>query len=312
MSKFKKTILPHDDFYISMLTKDANNPYLLFIHGGPGFNCGVLEYLIEHDNLYSSLNYNVILYDQRGCGRSKRSSIPVTHRQNITDLNFLFSFLKHGENINLCGLIGHSYGAKLLFDFYGAFQICIPGIFLSTADSVLTPRLNNLMLDLAYLKKNNADAYQEAFSELNELAEMAPEKIWKLTEKLAPVFQQNKDRVYFYWSNLSFLKKTQEIQNMINLPISQDVFTSVRQELYSTEKNYSVAIHSLLIPYLWINGFHDYIMNGAVNALDKKIRLFFQSAHYPHIEEEKKFCDSVNKFMTTLKFGITNEGTFII
>jgi proline iminopeptidase len=68
-------------------------------------------------------------------------------------LGTLTYLLSIGIKIN--GLVGHSYGAKLLYDFFQQVRIDVPGIFLSTADSILIPRLNNLNLnlDLNYLKK---------------------------------------------------------------------------------------------------------------------------------------------------------------
>ena len=96
-------------------------------------------------------------------------------------------------------MIGHSYGAKLLFDYYKTYKSTIPGVFVSTAKSILTPRLNNLMLDLSYLKKSNLEQYNKIYNELNN---RDLNKIWDLSEQLTPVFQENKDRPYLYWANL--------------------------------------------------------------------------------------------------------------
>ena len=56
MKTYQKDILPHQEFYIVRFTKCSSLPYSLFIHGGPGPNCGVIEYLIEHHNFFSSLD----------------------------------------------------------------------------------------------------------------------------------------------------------------------------------------------------------------------------------------------------------------
>lgn len=45
--KFKKEVLNFAGLYIAQFTYDATRPYLIFIHGGPGYNCGLVEYLIE-------------------------------------------------------------------------------------------------------------------------------------------------------------------------------------------------------------------------------------------------------------------------
>jgi len=167
MNLYNKDILPHPDFYISTFTKNPNFPYVLLIHGGPGLNCGVIEYLIEHHHLFNSLQYNIILYDQRNCGKSNKFPERVLHQDNVEDLQKIVLHITDHCNLNICALIGHSYGAKLLFDYYRGYASNIPGVFISTAKSILTPRLNNLMLDLSYLKKNNVDLYDKIFNEID-------------------------------------------------------------------------------------------------------------------------------------------------
>ena len=294
---FKKIVLTHPKIYLAHFIKNDNAPSWIYIHGGPGYNCGIIEYLIEHNQLFNLLNDNIILYDQRSCGRSAHFEEEVTHSDNIKDLDDIFSYLTQCCGISIKGFLGHSYGAKLLFDYYEKHNRLISYVFVSTASSILTPRLNNLLFDLAYLKKNNPIKYQGIFSEMSNLDLV---KLWDLTETLAPLFQENKERHYLYWANLDWMKKVQDIQSRINLPINQKTFMSVRKSLYSDEKNFAVAIDNMNSPYLWINGFHDVIMNGAefcsLNPPSRMIS-FYQSAHYPHIEENNRFCEWVNQLV---------------
>lgn len=292
---YNKDIVPHSELYITRFTKNPDMPYLIFIHGGPGFNCGTIEYLIEHNNLFDRLDHNIILYDQRNCGRSKKVSDSVLHQDNVEDLQKIIQHLNLIK-IKIHGLIGHSYGAKLLFDFYNKFDSTIPGIFISTANSILIPRLNNLILDLAYLKKSDPVQYNETFQEMDNLD---LNKIWSISEKLTPLFQENKDRPYLYWANLECFEMIKGVQKQINLPIDTNTFVSVRKDLYSNESNFSVDINSLSIPSLWVNGFHDFIMNGSNGMLcsNHKITTFYKSSHYPHLEENGLFCELINEFL---------------
>ena len=292
---FKKFSLTHPKIYFVHFIKKINASSWIYIHGGPGYNCGIIEYLIEHNQLFNLLDDNIVLYDQRSCGRSTHFKEEVTHTDNINDLEEIYSYLTQYCDISIKGFIGHSYGAKLLFDYYEKYNRLISYVFVSTANSILTPRLNNLLFDLAYLKKNNPIKYQDIFSEMFDLD--LP-KLWSLTEKLAYLFQENKERHYLYWANLDWMEKVQHIQAAINLPVNQKTFMSVRKSLYSDEKNCTVAIDHINAPYLWINGFHDVIMNGAeLPSLNQPSRMipFYQSAHYPHIEENNRFCELVNQ-----------------
>ncbi len=296
MKVYYKDILPNPEFYITRFTKNPNLPYVLFIHGGPGFNSGILEYLIEHHHLFNSLQYNIILYDQRNCGKSNKLPGHVLHQDNINDLQKIVLHLTAHCNLNICALIGHSYGAKLLFDYYKRFESTIPGVFISTAKSILTPRLNNLMLDLSYLKKSNVDLYNKIF---NEIDDIDLNKLWKISEQLTQIFQENKDRPYLYWANLEYYNLVQEVQKRINLPSDTKTFISVRQDLYSSESNFSVNINELEISKLWINGFHDFVMNGHEVAMSKDpgVITFYKSSHYPHLEENDRFSELLNEFI---------------
>lgn len=296
MGQYNKDILNHPEFHIVKFTKTSNMPYILFIHGGPGFNCGTIEYLIDNNKLFSSLNYNVILYDQRNCGKSKKTSMVVSHQDNIEDLQRVISYITEFCEIETQALIGHSYGAKLLFDYYKKFSSIIPGVFVSTANSILTPRLNNLMLDLSYLKKTNSFEYTRLFNVINDLD---LNKIWEISEQVSHLFQENEDRPYLYWANIECFRMVKDIQTRIRLPTDTETFNSVRKDLYSSESNFPVDIDSLGISKLWINGFHDFVMNGHEAALskNKNIITFYKSAHYPHIEENNHFSEILNEFI---------------
>lgn len=296
MKTFNKNIVPHPDFYIASFTKNPNLPYILFIHGGPGLNCGTLDYLIEHHNLFNRLQYNIIIYDQRNCGKSKRLPDDVLHQDNIDDLHKIILYITDYCKFYISALIGHSYGAKLLFDFYNNFKSSIPGIFVSTAKSILTPRINNLMLDLAYLKKCDLKLYNKFY---NDIDVIDINNIWEISEKLTPIFQKNIDRPFLYWANLEIYNLVQDIQKHINLPLDTTTFINVRQDLYSTASNFSVNIAKLRIPKLWINGFHDVVMNGHETSISKdpEIITFYKSSHYPHLEENNRFSELLNEFI---------------
>lgn len=297
MSGFNKITLPYPNLYVASFKKDEDRPFLIFIHGGPGYNCGIVESLIEHNHLFNTLNYNIIVYDQRNCGRSLNTKSNVTHSDNVTDFNALYHYLI-SEGLSIQGFIGHSYGAKLLFDFYRKFNSQLPGIFISSARSILTPRLNNLLFDITYLKKIDPPKYEAILTKMDC---MNLNKLWELTEELSPIFQQNKDRAYHYWANLDWMKKSQEAQKKNLLPVNEETFISVRKDLYLIENNFSVDIDKLKIPYLWINGFHDTMLNSAENFLSEHITLFYKSAHYPHIEENSRFNETVNHFLADIR-----------
>lgn len=294
MDVFQKEIISSSDIYLVKFTKNRHLPYLLFIHGGPGFHCGILEYLIEHNELFQSINCNIVMYDQRHCGRSASKEHLVTHQDNINDLHFIISLLQETHQLKLGALVGHSYGAKLLADYITNHPSDIFLIFISFSESLLRPRLNNLMLDLAYLKQNEVEKYQEIFSSFQKIEHS---ELWTLTEALSPYFQINQTRGSLYWANMQWYQRTQAIQKELDISVNFEVFTSVRKDIYSQIDRLNCNIKDIPNSKLWISGFHDFIMDGQMTAFstDLDIITFYQSAHYPHIEENERFCRIVNE-----------------
>ena len=76
----------------------------------------------------------------------------------------------------------------------------------------------------------------------------------------------------------------------------------MREDLYSKEENFSVNIDQLKIHKLWINGFHDFVMDGheVAASKDNGVITFYKSAHYPHIEESEHFNEILNEFIKSL------------
>ncbi len=300
-NNYNGKILAYPKLYLAEYIKDSSLPYLLFIHGGPGYNSSTLEYLIEHEKIFNTLNCNIILYDQRGCGRSDPCE-KVNHKTNIEDLkNILYFLLSKDKSIS--ALVGHSYGAKLLFDFYNTGSCKIPGIFLSTSKSMITPRLNNLLLDMTFLKTYDPSYYERIYKDFTEFNF---KKLWEITDALMPIFKKNPSRIYAYWSNMVRCQQIQEIQNKLNIPINFNILSSVRKDIYASKESCRVDIEMLTMPYLWINGFQDYIMGSQHDFDNKNITLFYQSAHYPHIEESQRFCKVVNEFLSVTKTSINS------
>lgn len=296
MLSYSKKRIQHPSLYVSCFEKSADLPYVVFVHGGPGLNCGTLEYLIEHEGIFDSLRCNIVLYDQRGCGRSATVSDSVSHQDNLDDLAQVCRAVQASTGVSVAALIGHSYGAKVVFDYIRGSDSKVLSVLLAIAPSMLTPRLTNLLLDLSYLKQVDRAQYE---SVLDGIEDLNPETLWQLTEVLAPVFYKNEARGNVYWANLAWKDKVGEIGHKLALPISESVFTSVRKDLYSKEQGSRIAVvQKPGVGTLWINGLHDLIM-GSPSELwqNKDITWFLKSAHYPHIEESARFCDELNAFL---------------
>lgn len=94
-------------FAQSLYTKafgQAQNPVLIFLHGGPGYNCANFEATTAQK--LADQGFYVIVYDRRGEGRSSNVSAKFNFQETFADLQTLYQRFK----INRASLIGHSFG----------------------------------------------------------------------------------------------------------------------------------------------------------------------------------------------------------
>jgi proline iminopeptidase len=89
------------------------NPAVIFMHGGPGYNAGNFEFSTAEE--LASKGYYVIVYDQRGSGRSKNYAPngDFSFKEQIKDAEALYK--KYG--IKKATIIGHSWGGTLATKF---------------------------------------------------------------------------------------------------------------------------------------------------------------------------------------------------
>jgi proline iminopeptidase len=86
---------------------EKTNPAILFLHGGPGYNCANFE-ATTAQNL-ANKGFFVIVYDRRGEGRSIDKNAAFTFDQTFADLNSIYAQYE----LDSANLIGHSYGGVI-------------------------------------------------------------------------------------------------------------------------------------------------------------------------------------------------------
>jgi len=101
------TLMVHGQNLYIKTFGDSKNKAIIFLHGGPGYNCANFE--ITSAQKLAENGFFVIVYDRRGEGRSKDLNAQFTFKETFEDLNSIIEKYK----LNNVHLIGHSFGGVL-------------------------------------------------------------------------------------------------------------------------------------------------------------------------------------------------------
>ncbi len=179
----------------TIYVEEAGNPQgipVLFVHGGPGGGCSP-----EHRRFFNPERYRIILFDQRGCGRSlPHGSLEQNNSQAlIQDMERIRLTL----NVDNWLLFGGSWGSTLSLAYAEEYPervsgLVLRGIFLCRprdihwfyqegASFVFPDYWQEYLAPIAKEERNNMlAAYYRKLTSDNELSRMAAAKAWSIWE----------------------------------------------------------------------------------------------------------------------------------
>lgn len=103
--------------FIRVMGKNADNPVIILLHGGPASPDGMMDYCFMD---YLMDDYTYITWDQRGCGRTyyrNHSEDPenstATDEQILLDIDVLVDYACNRFGKEKVTIIGHSWGTIL-------------------------------------------------------------------------------------------------------------------------------------------------------------------------------------------------------
>lgn len=214
---------------------NPNGKPVLYFHGGPGGSAKA-----KYAKLFDLKKYQIIAFDQRGCGNSEYEDLleENTSYNTVSDAKHLLSHLKINEPVILYGCSWGSTLALLFAEKYpkSVSSIILNAVFLarkydygwiSSESERFYPDLWEIMrskvkqneilpeyrkLLFSKRKSENLKALKYAGSYEYLLGTLEPKfpKLTKVDEK-----ELNSARIYFYYEkNRYFLKENQILQNI--------------------------------------------------------------------------------------------------
>ena len=110
------------EIYVESVGRDGGIP-AVYLHGGPGSGCQP-----DHRRLFDPERFHTVLFDQRGCGRSR----PKGGRENNTTQNLIadMELIRQKFGFQRWMVVGGSWGATLALAYAEAYPERVSGIVL--------------------------------------------------------------------------------------------------------------------------------------------------------------------------------------
>ncbi|SFB07932.1 MULTISPECIES: alpha/beta fold hydrolase [unclassified Bacillus (in: firmicutes)] len=308
ISEVVKLKVRGEDQYLLIEGEEANQPIMLFLHGGPGqpFPFGV-----SSRGQFPQLNrkFTTVFYDQRGAGKSYHKHISkesMTVERFIDDTEQVIDYLRDRFKVDKIYLVGMSWGTiigmKLAHKSPNKFHAYV-------GFDQVTNMTDNQRLGMKALRARAEESGdQKMLAQLIELGE--PPFFEKKEGKYSDFIQGVKGYIYkddqikgpnvLALIKSALLSPDYNLKDIFNSLVSAPKFnifecTALQEALIRTDLT---TITRLDIPFTIVQGRHDLTTNFHAAKLfyekidapsGKHFYILEQSAHIPNEHDFKKF-----------------------
>ncbi len=278
----------------------SDAPTVVLLHGGPGAH---LDYLLPQ-MLHLAETYQLVMYDQRGGGKSKvDDTSPITWRTHVDDFHGVMAELE----LQAVPVVGYSWGAMLaMLATADAFARPLPAALVpagtSAAPTTDAPRMRPSRLALlnpAPLTRAWRDAFEAEFS-----ARMKGPTVVKLREALAASGLRERDpdgyrQRAFELSVAGYFADPRRARDLTPFRVTGRVQQSVWESLGAFDL--LPILDGLRIPSLVVHGAADPIPEASsaacARALGAEYVVIPDAGHVPYVEAPGPLFAALDRFL---------------
>jgi proline iminopeptidase len=257
-------------------------PRLLLLHGGPGADhCYILPQM-----LHLAEKYDLLLYDQRGGGRSKSDArIPITWQTHVEDLGAVVTEF----GLEPLSLIGYSWGAMLAL-LYTIEQRRNPHLVAPARLALISP---------APLTSEYRRQFETEFGRRQQLPE-----IEKMRAELAQSGLRERDPAAYRQRafELGVSGYFADPRNSRDLTPFR-VVGRVQQSVWESLANFDLLgdLEGIRVPSIIIHGRDDPIPLAssveASRALGTRLVVLDDCGHVPYVEQPRRLFAALDSFL---------------
>lgn len=257
---------------------------ILIINGGPGMNCEGFAYVAQE---LAKMNYQTIIYDQRGTGKSTLETInseTITMNAMVQDIENLRKHLK----IDKWVILGHSFGGIMATYYATKHPETIDKLIFSSSGGVtlnftsyVQDRLNN------NLKKSERDSLNYYQSKLNQ-GDSSVKTLKLRANYLANAYVFDKSKAPIIAERLT----------QTNFKINSLVFENLRKIKFDCSKSFSNFKQKVLV----LQGKNDIISTETAKEIadsfpNSKLILMDNCGHYGWLDAKELYFKSIKDFL---------------
>lgn len=298
ISELRKISINGTELAVMIRGNDRNNPAVLFVHGGPC--CSEIPYVRKYQKQLE-MDFTIIHYDQRGSGKSYefgKDYSSVTAATHVSDLISLSEYIKGYLGQDQLILAGHSYGTYLAAmaaaqrpDLYRAYVGI--GQMADTCESeTITLKKCMAAAEQAKNKKDTAELKKLEPSVLKGEAILPRTYVRKYG-----FASRNVNEAADYRKGFLFAPEY-SLPDVIRFYTAAAKYQT-RLAMETVRSPISDLVTELDLPVWFVMGKYDgmtapeaaeHYLHRLSGAGTKEFLLFEDSAHYPHLEKNDRFC----------------------